>query len=243
MHIVFTGGTISCDSDLAPSSKVVGKIIDFIGGDSITTSEPFRILSEMARPSDWVSLADHINSIDDDRILVLHGTDSMLYSLNAIDLLCKNKKIVFSGAMDPFTEDSDGARNIMASIEFLKTATVGTFLCFENHYRYREVIRAEDAIAIDDGYFEGEEYDGGAYAIKEINVRNCLLHTAQPISIKPDFSKYDEVLLIPYHSNTFDPSLVNCGAPICVLTKHLQDDYASISDVEYSTVITNNVIR
>jgi L-asparaginase len=80
-------------------------------------------------------LANIISQSDQDSFLIVHGTDTMSESAEFLDAIFEDKKIVFTGAMQPFSiEPIEASVNLAMSIGFLKSLqSCGVYICMNGY--------------------------------------------------------------------------------------------------------------
>ena len=129
IHIIYTGGTIGMvrrgDGALEPASiedllKYVPEL-DMLGEWDYATLEPPRDSVDLG-PPDWIAMARHIGQRYDryDGFVILHGTDTMVYSAAALSFLLEglHKPVIFTGAQLPIGAIRNDARNnLITAIE------------------------------------------------------------------------------------------------------------------------------
>ena len=157
--VIATGGTIGSETnpDGISTRDVSDRVIDLVIDDRpankfqnkiiFDISYPMNLLSENIIPTDWIKLAEEIDSACKDgfdAIIVTHGTDSMPYTMAAIALLLPSIKapVVFTGALSTFDEeDSDAPQNLWDAITFaehqIEKNKPGVYLVFQGHDRYK----------------------------------------------------------------------------------------------------------
>jgi len=124
--ILTTGGTIESESNEYMREKItdesyIHKYVE--DSDNIDAFKLMNKLSENMIPKDWIHIAKKIkNKIREgyENIIVTHGTDTMIYTATAVNILLKNisKKIIFTGAMKgPDDENSDAYVNLISAIK------------------------------------------------------------------------------------------------------------------------------
>ncbi len=147
ISVIFTGGTIgsltkdgwiTTDTDLKcslPNWYLSEKSNDV----EFEVSNPYTILSENLSGSTLTKLVFHIEQElenNNDGIIVLHGTDTLLYSATAAFLTfgTKTKPIVFVSAKAPLeNKNTNGFLNFEGAVEFIKNkAGRGVFVCYAN---------------------------------------------------------------------------------------------------------------
>ena len=94
------------------------KITQIISKDSLDFTERDREL-----------LLESIKSSSSERIVVIHGTDTMNRSAQFIAEFIKDKVVIFTGAMKPYEIDSvEATANFMLAIGFLQNAEKGVYI-------------------------------------------------------------------------------------------------------------------
>jgi len=94
------------------------KITQIISKDSLEFTKEDRKL-----------LVKTIQNSKADKIIIVHGTDTMTKSAKFIDKFINNKIIVFTGAMKPYEiEKVEAVSNFMMGIGFLENANNGVYI-------------------------------------------------------------------------------------------------------------------
>jgi len=147
--IVVTGGTFGSKNiqnslDVASQKEIISVIEELLQPQEIDYKiiSPIITLSENMNPKHWhiiisAIIKEYVNDMYS-AILVIHGTDTMAYTANAIsyiEMLSKHYPIVFTGANYPiFNKNSDGEINLSDSIkvlkEFITNKIKGSFIIF-----------------------------------------------------------------------------------------------------------------
>jgi len=129
IHLIYTGGTIGMvrrsDGALEPASiedllKYVPEL-DLLGDWDYASMDPPRDSVDLG-PDDWIHIARHIgDSYDDyDGFVILHGTDTMVYTASALSFLLEglHKPVILTGAQLPIGAVRNDARsNLITAIE------------------------------------------------------------------------------------------------------------------------------
>jgi len=92
-------------------------------------------------------LANVIMESNDDKFLIVHGTDTMDLSAEFLDEVFKDKKIVFTGAMKPFEINSiEASFNLGMALGFLNSLEkVGVYICMGGYVKpYKEIVKNRD---------------------------------------------------------------------------------------------------
>lgn len=138
--IIYTGGTIGMLKNehdvLAPSSydnlaNAIPQIAHF--NTSYTSFSP-PLDSSQITSNNWQSIYDGIIESSCNKIVVLHGTDTMAYTASALALLLgeTNKTVVLTGSQLPVnTEGSDAKNNMINALHVAREGKVkGVFVWF-----------------------------------------------------------------------------------------------------------------
>jgi L-asparaginase len=96
--------------------------------------------------SDRMALVDKINSLDEDKIIIVHGTDTMDKSAQVLSKNIKNKTIVFVGAMQPYAlEPVEASATLFMALGFLqntkKSAKNSVYICMNGLIKKHKKIR------------------------------------------------------------------------------------------------------
>jgi len=86
------------------------------------------------------------------RIVITHGTDTMVYTASKIASKINDKTIVLTGAMIPyaFGSSSDGFFNLGSALSFVQTLKKGVYIAMNGQYfDYNNVIKDKEK-----GYFK-----------------------------------------------------------------------------------------
>ena len=86
------------------------------------------------------------------RIVITHGTDTMVNTAKKIAEKIKNKTIILTGAMIPyaFGSSSDGFFNLGSALSFVQTLQTGVYIAINGQYFYYDKVRKNNS----KGYFE-----------------------------------------------------------------------------------------
>jgi len=80
--------------------------------------------------TDRETIANNCKNTEEDQILITHGTDTMVETATVIADKVKDKTIVLTGAMVPYTfGSSDGLFNLGASLAAVQTLAHGVYIC------------------------------------------------------------------------------------------------------------------
>ncbi|MCH2157849.1 MAG: asparaginase domain-containing protein [Oleiphilaceae bacterium] len=132
--LVTTGGTIDKDyfdalSDYKVVESIIPELLARIGsGVEVEQHEICRKDSLELTDDDRAALKACIESLECDKVLVTHGTDTMVDSAQALGDM-PGKTIVFTGAMRPARFlDSDGLFNVGVALGALQSKESGIFI-------------------------------------------------------------------------------------------------------------------
>ena len=81
------------------------------------------------------SIANSCNQTHQDRILITHGTDTMVETAKVLAKEIKNKTIVLTGAMVPYKfGSSDGLFNLGSALAFVQALPAGVYIVMNGRY-------------------------------------------------------------------------------------------------------------
>lgn len=85
--------------------------------------------------ADRETIAQHCLMAKEDRIIITHGTDTMVTTARVIAANIKNKTIIITGAMIPYKfGSSDGLFNLGSALAFVQTLPVGVYVAMNGRY-------------------------------------------------------------------------------------------------------------
>lgn len=80
-------------------------------------------------------IAENCLNASEERIVVTHGTDSMVETAHVLARNIKNKTIVITGAMIPYKfGSSDGLFNLGSALSFVQTLPAGVYIAMNGRY-------------------------------------------------------------------------------------------------------------
>lgn len=80
-------------------------------------------------------IADHCNREDHQRIIITHGTDTMVETAKVLAEKVPGKTIVITGAMIPYKfGSSDGLFNLGSSLAFVQTLPAGVYVAMNGRW-------------------------------------------------------------------------------------------------------------
>jgi len=81
------------------------------------------------------TIAQNCAEVNEDNILITHGTDTMVETARVIAGIVSNKVIVLTGAMVPYKfGSSDGLFNLGSSLAFVQTLPAGVYISMNGQY-------------------------------------------------------------------------------------------------------------
>ncbi|OGE79191.1 MAG: asparaginase [Candidatus Doudnabacteria bacterium RIFCSPHIGHO2_01_FULL_46_14] len=85
--------------------------------------------------ADREAVAENILKASEDRIIITHGTDTMVETAKVIAKKAKNKTVVLTGAMVPYKfGSSDGLFNLGSAIAFVQILKPGVYIAMNGRY-------------------------------------------------------------------------------------------------------------
>lgn len=80
-------------------------------------------------------ITQNCQNVSSDKIVITHGTDTMVDTAKMLASKVKDKTIVLTGAMIPYKfGSSDGLFNIGSAIAFVQTLPVGVYIAMNGRY-------------------------------------------------------------------------------------------------------------
>lgn len=96
-------------------------------------------------------IAYNCKSCDSDKIIITHGTDTMVKTAKVLAEKVKDKTIVISGAMIPYKfGSSDGFFNLGSALAFVQTLPKGVYIAMNGRYFHWDNVRKN----LKTGFFE-----------------------------------------------------------------------------------------
>ena len=91
--------------------------------------------------TDRAAIADRCRACEETRIVVTHGTDTMVETAAVLALAVPNKTIVLTGAMVPYAfGSSDGLFNLGSAISFAQVLPAGVWVAMNGtHFAWDDV--------------------------------------------------------------------------------------------------------
>lgn len=96
-------------------------------------------------------IASQCEKCEEGKIIITHGTDSMVDTAKFLAERISDKTIILTGAMIPYTfGSSDGLFNLGSALAFVQTLPVGVYVCMNGKYYNWNNVRKNKQT----GYFE-----------------------------------------------------------------------------------------
>ncbi len=87
-------------------------------------------------------IAQNCLKAKEDKIVITHGTDTMVETAQFLARRVKDKTVVLTGAMIPYTfGSSDGMFNLGCAIAFVQTLPPGVYIAMNGRYFYPDNVR------------------------------------------------------------------------------------------------------
>jgi len=85
--------------------------------------------------ADRDAIAQNVLKTNEDKIIITHGTDTMVETAQVLAEKCKDKTIILVGALIPYKfGSSDGLFNLGAALAFAQTLPVGVYIAMNGQY-------------------------------------------------------------------------------------------------------------
>ncbi|MCD6098734.1 asparaginase [bacterium] len=85
--------------------------------------------------ADREKILEECKKAREDKILIIHGTDTMVETARVLGKSIRDKTIVLTGAMIPYTfGSSDGLFNLGSSLAFVQTLPTGVYISMNGKY-------------------------------------------------------------------------------------------------------------
>jgi L-asparaginase len=99
--------------------------------------------------SDREIIVDQCRDAPEDRIVITHGTDTMVETARALQANVSDKTIVLTGAMIPYKfGSSDGLFNLGSALAFAQTLPPGVYIAMNGRYFAADTVRKNKAAGI-----------------------------------------------------------------------------------------------
>jgi len=141
IRIIITGGTFDkeyneLDGELFFKNSHVQNMLEL--GRSrldLNVRTLMMIDSNDMTDEDRFIIAKNCEKAEEDRLIITHGTDTMVDTAKVLAQTVKDKTIVLTGAMVPYTfGSSDGMFNLGSAIAFVQTLPSGVYIAMNGKY-------------------------------------------------------------------------------------------------------------
>lgn len=101
-------------------------------------------------------ILENCKNAKEDKILITHGTDTMIETAKLLAGMINNKTIVLTGAMIPYKfGSSDGLFNLGSALAFVQTLPIGVYIAMNGRYFHWNRVKKNKDL----GEFEEIELD------------------------------------------------------------------------------------
>jgi len=106
---------------------------------NVAIDELMMVDSLLMTDADRLKIINAVKDVKEERILITHGTDKIVETAHCLANAVKNKTIVLTGAMIPYSfGSSDGMFNLGSALAFVQTLPNGVYVamngkCFHWH--------------------------------------------------------------------------------------------------------------
>jgi len=84
---------------------------------------------------DRLYISDHCKKAEENHIVITHGTDTIVETAKVLEDEIKNKTIVLTGAMIPYTIDSSCSLfNVGSALAFVQSLPTGVYVSMDGRY-------------------------------------------------------------------------------------------------------------
>lgn len=125
---IFTGGTFAMDSEtltpLHTASRILEQIPELKKIAQVDMIQISNVDSVEMQAENWIDISQRIYDLYDDYegFVVVHGTDTMVYSASAVSFILQNlgKPVIFTGSQIPFDSimASDARNNLINAVRY-----------------------------------------------------------------------------------------------------------------------------
>jgi len=151
IEIINTGGTfnkrynpLSGELEVPNDYKAVEEILE----KSLFVNQDIKLTQIISKDSleftkeDRELLLETIQNSKSDKIIIIHGTDTMNKSAKFIAKKVKSKSIIFTGAMKPFEiEKIEAVTNLMLGLGFIQNSKKGIYISIHGIIKKYDKIR------------------------------------------------------------------------------------------------------
>ncbi len=155
--ILVTGGTFDKEynelaGELFFKDTHVSEMLK-LGRNLVSTSTHTLMMKDSLHMNDEdrLAIASHCRKVNQERIIITHGTDTMVETARYLSQQGLEKTIVLTGAMVPYKfGSSDGLFNLGSAMAFVQTLKQGVYIAMNGRYFHSGNVRKNK----EDGVFE-----------------------------------------------------------------------------------------
>lgn len=157
IRLLITGGTFDKEYDMIngklyfTDSHVDEILLRGRNTTQVSTRTLMMVDSLEMTDEDRELILSQCQKCDEDKIIITHGTDTMVETALLLQKADINKTIVLTGAMIPYTfGSSDGLYNMGSAMAFVQTLPVGVYIAMNGRYFAADNVQKNRKT----GYFE-----------------------------------------------------------------------------------------
>lgn len=157
IRLLITGGTFDKEYDIIngklyfTDSHVDEILLRGRNTTNVTTRTLMMVDSLEMTDEDRELILSQCIKCDEEKIIITHGTDTMVETALLLQKSGINKTIVLTGAMIPYTfGSSDGLYNMGSAMAFVQTLPVGVYIAMNGRYFTADNVQKNRKT----GYFE-----------------------------------------------------------------------------------------
>lgn len=157
IRLLITGGTFDKEYDMIngklyfTDSHVDEILLRGRNTTNVTTRTLMMVDSLEMTDEDRELILSQCIKCDEEKIIITHGTDTMVETALLLQKSGINKTIVLTGAMIPYTfGSSDGLYNMGSAMAFVQTLPVGVYIAMNGRYFTADNVQKNRKT----GYFE-----------------------------------------------------------------------------------------
>ncbi len=141
IHIFITGGTIDKEyndqtGQLFFNNTHLPEILDLGRSHVPIEMRTLMMIDSLdMTPEDREVIAHNCQEVPGDKIVITHGTDTMVETATVLAQKVKDRTIVLTGAMVPYVfRSSDGLFNLGSALGFVQTLPHGVYIAMNGRY-------------------------------------------------------------------------------------------------------------
>jgi L-asparaginase len=145
IKVLVTGGTLDKEYDeltgrlVLKNTHVPDMLMSGRCGLDLTVKEVMMVDSASMKDSDRRMILRHCEGSEEDKIVIIHGTDSMANTAAFLAESIKERTIVLTGALKPYVlGGSDGLFNLGSALAFVQTLPNGVYVSMHGKYYHSD---------------------------------------------------------------------------------------------------------